>query len=133
MLYFLTIFRSCVARATRSRSGEGPTMVPASSRITQSFFAALCEWTGTKWLGTFLLKRPIGGTRSLLRLVKVSQVRRRLVLLGRHQVAIGAQEVGLRADRHMVVSDRADILHEVRVVGAAISLEHGPGARQGVV
>jgi len=30
-----------VARATRSRSGDGPTMVPASSRITQSFFAVL--------------------------------------------------------------------------------------------
>src|SRR5262245_2772280 len=52
-----------------------------------------------------------GRAGSLLRLVKVSQIRGCLVLLGRHQVAVVAQEVGLRADRHMVVPDRADVLH----------------------
>ena len=40
MLYFLTTLRSSVAWATRSRSGDGPMMVPASSRMTQSFLAA---------------------------------------------------------------------------------------------
>src|SRR4030095_10271006 len=38
MLYFVTTFFSKVANATRSFSADGPTMVPASSRMIQSFF-----------------------------------------------------------------------------------------------
>src|SRR5262249_1484054 len=59
MLYFLTTLRSSVERATRSRSGDGPTMGPASDRMAQSFFLALSAWTGMKWLGTFRRKRPM--------------------------------------------------------------------------
>src|SRR5262249_8822836 len=59
ILYFLTIFFSKVANATRSFSADGPTMVPASSRMIQSFFAMLSGWTGMYWIGTFLRKRPI--------------------------------------------------------------------------
>src|SRR5262249_40168798 len=39
----------------------------------------------------------------LLRLVEISQIRRRLILLRGHQVAIGAQEIILLADDHMMV------------------------------
>jgi len=45
MLYFLTTLRSCVERATRSFSGVGPTMVPASSKTIQSLFLTLSRWT----------------------------------------------------------------------------------------
>ena len=47
------IFRSTVALATRSFSGDEPMMVPASSTITQSFFEAFSGRIGTKWSGSF--------------------------------------------------------------------------------
>ena len=45
-LYFFTIFLSNVAMATRSFSVEGPTMVPASNMMIQSFFVTLSAWIG---------------------------------------------------------------------------------------
>ena len=44
---FVTTFFSSVAEAARSFSAEGPTIVPASSRIIQSFAAMLSGWIGT--------------------------------------------------------------------------------------
>ena len=41
ILYFVMIFFSKVASATRSFSADGPTIVPASSRMIQSFFLML--------------------------------------------------------------------------------------------
>ena len=41
ILYFVAIFFSKVAKATRSFSADVPTIVPASSRMIQSFFLML--------------------------------------------------------------------------------------------
>lgn len=38
------IFRSCVAQAIRSLSGEGPIIVPASNKMTQSLLVVLSGW-----------------------------------------------------------------------------------------
>src|SRR5262249_9207366 len=53
-----TIFLSCIQRATRIRCGEGPTMVPASSKITESLLLILSGWMGTRSFEVFLRKRP---------------------------------------------------------------------------
>src|SRR5580692_11795051 len=55
--YFLTIFLSCIQRATRIRCCDGPTIVPASSRIAQSLLLLLSGWMGTRSLEGFLPKK----------------------------------------------------------------------------
>jgi hypothetical protein len=45
--------------------------------------------------------------RSFLHRLEISQIGRRLVLLGGHQLAVGAEHVGLRADLEMIVVLRA--------------------------
>jgi len=58
-----------------------------------------------------------GRRRSFHHLFEISHVRRRLVLLGRHQEAVRAQEIGLLADHNVIVADAANILHPVGVLG----------------
>src|SRR5262249_59581699 len=56
---------------------------------------------------------------SLARLLKVSQIRRRLVLPGRHQMAVGTEEIAVVADFDVLVVLDAHILarSEERRVG----------------
>src|SRR5262249_46290816 len=73
---------------------------------------------------------------SPLRLLEILQVRRRLVLLRRHQVAVGADVVDLLADADMRIVLGADRLappDSLPARGATIVLGDGPGPRQGVV
>jgi hypothetical protein len=55
---FLTIFLSCIQRATRMRCGDGPVMVPASSKITQSLLLMLSGWMGTRSFEGFFRMKP---------------------------------------------------------------------------
>ena len=50
-------------------------------------------------------------------LLEIAQVRRRLVLLGRHQKAVGAEEVVLLADHHVIVVLAAIVLVPERRCG----------------
>src|SRR5215475_2768381 len=72
-------------------------------------------------------------TCASLRLLEIAQVRRRLVLLRRHQLPIGAQIVVLRADPHVRVELRAHVrLPDRARIGIAerrLQLDIGPGQR----
>src|SRR5262249_59407732 len=65
-------------------------------------------------------------------LIEVSQVRRRLVLAGGHQVAFRAEEVALPADFNVAIALRAIFLLPDRffVRVAAVALGDGPWTRQ---
>src|SRR5215510_6733755 len=71
----------------------------------------------------------------VLRWREVSQIRRRLILLGRHQEAVGAEEVPLPADLEMGVALGADAVapDRARVLHAAIFLDRRPRTRERVV
>src|SRR5262249_27077378 len=70
------------------------------------------------------------------RSIEVSQIRRRLILLDRHQEAIGAQEVVFLADDNVNIIFSTDVLSPpdwlVRRY-AAVILDDRPGARQRIV
>src|SRR5262249_13904136 len=76
-------------RAARPRRGRSR-LSPAASRIWALLAALLQTW------------------RSLLRLLEIAQVRRRLVLLDRHQQAVGAEEIRLVADADHGIVQGAD-------------------------
>src|SRR6516165_5624048 len=81
MSYFRTIFFSCIQRATRTRSGDGPTIVPASSRIAQSVLPILSGWMGTRSFEGLLLKRPTASLRhprATTLLVSVAEITEKL-------------------------------------------------------
>src|SRR5262245_35147408 len=65
-------------------------------------------------------------TISLPRGAKIAEVRRRLVLLGRHQHTVSAQEIVLAADQNVVVVLGAIVFQPDRVVVAAIPLRDRP-------
>src|SRR5579872_7050441 len=70
------------------------------------------------------------------RFLEVSQIRRRLVLLGRHQEPIRAQHIALLADDDVIVVLGAIVVAPERpllVRLAAICLADGPRTRQGMV
>src|SRR6516225_6765611 len=78
-------------------------------------------------------ERP--GDRSPRRRLEEAQVRRRLVLLGRHQISVRAQDVVLLADDDVDIAGNAKALRPLRtqiriVLIAAID---APRPRQGVV
>src|SRR5436190_556397 len=65
---------------------------------------------------------------------EIAEVRRRLVLLCRHQVAVGTEEVDLLADANIVVSFLAHVVIPLAVLGLAPeALLHRPGLGEGVV
>src|ERR1700751_3750234 len=66
-------------------------------------------------------------------LVKVSQVRRRLSGAGRHEVAVAAHIVALRAEPDLVVVLDAIDLGPDHLLDALIAARHHPGPRQGVI
>src|SRR5882762_1873010 len=65
--------------------------------------------------------------------LEIPQVGRLLVLLGRHQVTVGAHEIVLLSDDHMMIVLRAIVGVPDRLVVAAELLGHGPGARERVI
>src|SRR5262249_2836623 len=67
-------------------------------------------------------------------LIEIAQVGRGLVLAGRHQLAIGAQEIVVLADDDMVVVLAADVLvpDDVALL-ADVSLGDGPRLGEGIV
>src|SRR5262252_581080 len=71
----------------------------------------------------------------VLRWREILEVRRPLVLLGRHQEAVGAEEVSLTADLDMGVALGTNALapDRTRVLHAAIFLDRGPGACERIV
>src|SRR5229473_2648926 len=75
---------------------------------------------------------PLNPT-SLPRRREITKIRRRLVLLGRHQHVVSAQEIILTADQNMMIVLGAVVLQPDRAGVAAISLRDRPGPRQGVV
>src|SRR5262249_45680738 len=74
-------------------------------------------------------------TCSLRRRLEISQIRRRLALLGRHQQAVGAQHIALMADHDVIVLLGAiDLAPERPRLGvASIGFEHGPRAGESMV
>src|SRR5215470_1482439 len=83
---------------------------------------------GMSSLMAFLI---IGSTASLPCLTEISQVRRRLVLSRRHQVAVSAHEIVLLADHDVVVVLGAIVLEPRHVAVATIALVHRPGMGEG--
>src|SRR5215472_13115812 len=59
------------------------------------------------------------------RLIEASQFRRRLILPGRHQGAVGPDEIALAADLHIVV-DLAQVLEPERLAIAAVTARDRP-------
>src|ERR1700722_9367299 len=66
-------------------------------------------------------------------LIEVAQIGRRLALLERHQIAVGAQIIAVLADLHMLVADRADVVDPDRRLLQTIGLVNRPRAGQGMV
>src|SRR5215467_1101288 len=66
---------------------------------------------------------------------EILEIRRPLVLLGRHQQTVGAEEVALPADLDMGIALGTDALapDRTRVLHAAIFLDRGPRARERIV
>jgi hypothetical protein len=75
------------------------------------------------------------GFALLLRLFEISQIRRRLVLLGGHQVAVSAEEIALLADFDITVALGTDFLDPFRPFDrhTSICLGDRPWTRQRVV
>src|ERR1700730_1281359 len=71
--------------------------------------------------------------RLLPRLVEIPQIGRGLALLGGHELAVAAHEVGFLADEDILIALDADVLHPDRIALAVIAPRDGPGARQGVI
>src|SRR5262245_24380895 len=71
----------------------------------------------------------------VLRWREISKIRRGLILLRRHQEAVGTQHVALAADLDMGVVLGADALapDRTRALHAAIFLGRAPGARERIV
>src|SRR5579863_1191694 len=70
---------------------------------------------------------------SFSRLIEVFQIRRRLILLDRHQEAVRAPEIDLLADDDVRVALAAAVLGPDHVLGATIALHRRPGPRQRIV
>src|SRR6202034_2761960 len=68
-----------------------------------------------------------------LRLLEIARVRRRLVLARRHQIAVGAEQVGLAADDDVLVVLMAIVLAPGRVALALVAARDRPWPRQGVI
>src|SRR5262249_29933272 len=76
---------------SKRRSGSIPNSRPRSKRLASSFEPAQ-RGTGSQVSSRLSFRR--------LRLLEISQIRRRLVLLGGHQEPIAAEEIGVNSDDH---------------------------------
>src|SRR5260370_1457117 len=77
-----------------------------------------------------------GGASSLLGrpiLLEIFPIRRRLILLDRHDVALRVLEIQLAPDRHPGIILGAIVFLEDRIVLAAIEPRYLPGLGEGVV
>src|SRR5260370_25669539 len=83
-------------------------------------------------LAAFTEQKPGG---SLLGLLEISQIRRRLVLLGGHQIAVRAQHIALVADVDELLTLGAYILDpdRPRICVAAVGLVHRPRTPQSTI
>src|ERR1700722_20709985 len=72
---------------------------------------------------------------SLLRLLEIFQIGRRLILPGRHQIAVRTQHIALAPDVDELLALGANILDpdRPRIGVAAIGLIHGPRPRQSMI
>src|SRR5262245_42272850 len=66
-------------------------------------------------------------------LLEIPQVRRRLVFLGRHQIAVGAEHIVLFPDTDMLVALSTNRLDPDRVALATIVLSYRPRSGQRIV
>src|SRR5436309_10358676 len=64
---------------------------------------------------------------------EVSQIRRRLVLPGRREIAIIADRVDLLAQRHVLIVVRTEVLDPLHIAVAAIASRHGPRTGERIV
>ncbi len=65
--------------------------------------------------------------------LEIAQVRRRLILAGRHQEAVGAKEILLLADLHLVLVLAADGLEPGRFPLPVVGPRHRPGTRKRII
>src|SRR5262245_62381986 len=73
------------------------------------------------------------GALSFPRLLEISQIGRRLVLLGGHQVAVRAHHVDLFPDADMLVPLGTNGLEPYRIAHAMIALDDCPGTGERMV
>src|SRR5262249_1413990 len=76
---------------------------------------------------------PYRRAPSLRRPLEVSQVRRRLILLDRHQETVGAHHVVLLADEDLLVALMACVLGPERVLARPVFPRHPPGPGERVI
>src|SRR3984893_509138 len=132
-------------RRARRRDAMRPSNPDISIHRMQAHRQMLCPVTlpalrrrsrfGTAWVPS-RFQRPVKpAPSSLLRLIEISQIRRLLLVSGRHQVAVLAHLVGLVPDMNEWNLLVANILWPVRqrIEVAPIVLHHRPGTRQCVV
>src|ERR1700722_9042962 len=104
--------RHAAGRPTRHRSRTGMANRSAPMKATR--------WSSTR-------------SPSLHR-IEIAQVRRRLAFAGRHQAAVGAEEIVLPADEEVVVVGAfAGMLEPCGLAFAPVDPGHRPWPRQGVV
>src|SRR5262245_30637488 len=65
-------------------------------------------------------------------LFEVLEIGGRLSLANRHQQAVGAEQIILLADLHVLIVLHAIVLEPDRIAGPLIASRYRPGARQGV-
>src|SRR5205807_6884437 len=65
--------------------------------------------------------------------LEIPQIRRRLILVGGHQLAVGAQELALLAEEDVEIVFRAGVLDPGRVAQPAVGLVHGPWLGEGMI
>src|SRR5215470_11498782 len=78
-------------------------------------------------------RRVRAGALSFPRLLEISQVGRRLVLLCRHQVAVRAHHIDLLPDADMLVALGTNGLDPDRTAHAMVALDDRPGTGQSMV
>src|SRR6202521_3902777 len=118
-------------RASRSTSAMRSS---AADRKERASMVISPFWASATFAKAVALPRYAPPARSPRPRLEISQVRRRLVLLRRHEQPVRAQHIVLVADHHMIVvlailfgPERPRIRH------APIVLHHGPGSRQRMV
>src|SRR5579859_2221757 len=124
---------NCTLAGSERQSGMPASLAGPTSRAFSQFRSgpqappSLRRYTGAS---------RVNRRRPLLRpLFEEPQIRRRLVLAGRHQVAVAGEEVALALDDHVAITLRAVLLGPVLLFlrVAAVLLGHRPRPRQRLV